>query len=56
MFEIPFSYWSAILLALVAVGVYFLYRILRILKQMNNGEPSSSDMRNIEFRKMKFKE
>ena len=56
MIEIPFSVWSALLITLVAVGVVIQYRILRILKQMNHGEPSSADMMNMDFENMNYKE
>ena len=35
--------------------VYLLKRILNILCQMNNGEPSAEDLRNIEFSKIRPK-
>lgn len=40
----------------LCVVAYLLKRILNILRQMNQGEPSREDLNNIAFSKMKFKE
>ena len=34
---------------------YLLYRILRVLRKVADGEPSNEELRNLEFKKMQFK-
>ena len=34
---------------------YLLWRILRVLTKVAGGEPSNEDLRNIEFKKIRFK-
>ena len=46
---------ASILIALI-VCAYLLKRILNILRQWNNGEPTQDDLNAIEFSRMKLKE
>lgn len=55
MIEIPFSIWSGLLLTVSVWILIVLYRILRILKKVADGEPSSEELRKIEFKKIQFK-
>ena len=43
------------ILCVLLAGVYLLRRILNILRQMNNGEPSAEELRNIDFSQIKPK-
>lgn len=40
----------------VCLCAYYLRRILNILRQMNNGEPSGEDLRGMEYSKFRRKE
>ena len=54
--DIPFAIWCGLVLAaLITIG-NILHRILRILTQMNNGEPTFKDMKKIEYGKLHYKE